>query len=57
MKKRIYQDEVEDIDRKLLSGLHHVEWRERGESADHTKYKIGVLKEKERKKIHKVTVA
>ena len=56
MKKRKYQDEVEDIDRNLLSGLHHVEWRDEGESQDHTKYKIGVLKQNERKHIHKCLV-
>lgn len=57
MKKRIYQDEVEDIDRKLLSGLHHVEWRDKGESQDHTKYgSNGKIKQNERKKLHKVTI-
>lgn len=56
MKKRRYEDDIADIDRKLLPGLHHVDWKDCGESADHTKYKIGVLKEKENKRIHKVTV-
>lgn len=56
MKKRIYQDEVDDIDRKLLSGLHHVGWKDKGASKDKTKYKIGVLKENEKKKLHKVTI-
>ena len=56
MKKRRYEDDIADIDRKLLSGLHHVDWKDYGESSDHTKYKIGVLKEKENKRIHKVTV-
>lgn len=57
MKKRIYQDEVEDIDRKLLSGLHHVEWRDKGESQDKTKYgSNGKIKQNERKKLHKVTI-
>lgn len=56
MKKRRYEDDIADIDRKLLPGLHHVDWRDCGESSDHTKYKIGVLKEKENKRIHKVTV-
>lgn len=57
MKKRRYEDDIADIDRKLLSGLHHVDWKDYGESSDHTKYKIGVLKEREHRKIHKVTVA
>lgn len=55
-KKRIYQDEVDDIDRGLLSGLHHVGWKDKGTSKDKTKYKIGVLKENEKKKLHKVTI-
>lgn len=57
MKKRIYQDEVEDIDRKLLSGLHHVEWRDKGESQDKTKYgSNGRIKVAEKKRLHKVTI-
>lgn len=56
MKKRRYEDDIADIDRRLLPGLHHVEWKDKGESKDHTKYKIGVLKENERKKIHKALV-
>lgn len=57
-KKRIYQNEVDDIDRRLLSGLHHVEWKDVGISSDHTRYGSsgGKLKQNERKKIHKVTV-
>lgn len=57
MKKRKYQENTEDIDRGLLPGLHHVDWKECGESADHTKYGgNGKLKQNEKKKIHKVTV-
>ena len=57
MKKRIYQDEVEDIDRKLLSGLHHVGWKDKGESADKTKYGgNGKIKVNEKKRLHKVTI-
>ena len=57
MKKRIYVDDMDDIDRGLLPGLHHVDWKERGESADHTKYGgNGKLKQNEKKKLHKVTI-
>lgn len=55
MKKRIYQDEVDDIDRRLLSGLHHVEWKNKGESKDHTRYGSSgaVVRQMKDKKIHK----
>ena len=57
MKKRIYAKEMDDIDRKLLPGLHHVEWRDKGESKDKTKYGgSGKIKQNEKKKLHKVTV-
>lgn len=56
-KKRIYQNEVDDIDRRLLSGLHHVEWKDVGISSDHTRYGgSGKLKENPKKKLHKVTI-
>ena len=56
MKKRRYEDETADIDRKLLSGLHHVGWMDKGGSADKTRYKTGVLKESLKKQIHKTLV-
>ena len=55
--KRIYDDKINDIDRGLLPGLHHVEWSDKGESSDHTKYgSSGKMKENPKKKLHKVTV-
>lgn len=57
MKKRIYAEEMDDIDRKLLPGLHHVDWKDVGISSDHTRYGgSGKLKENPKKKLHKVTV-
>lgn len=53
MKKRIYNESDIDYDRKLLPGLHHVEWKERGESADHTRYGAVHLKETQKKRLHK----
>lgn len=55
MKKRIYQNEVDDIDRGLLPGLHHVNWKDKGESKDHTRYGVGgkVVKHMKEKNIHK----
>ena len=58
MKKRRYEDDIADIDRKLLPGLHHVEWKDVGISSDHTRYGSSgsKLKQNERKKLHKMTV-
>ena len=57
MKKRIYQNEVDDIDRGLLPGLHHVNWRDGGESKDKTRYgHNGKIKQNEKKRLHKLTI-
>lgn len=56
MKKRRYEDDIADIDRKLRPGLHHVGWMDKGESADKTRYKTEVSKESLKKQIHKTLV-
>lgn len=57
MKKRIYQNEVDDIDRGLLPGLHHVNWKDGGESKDKTRYgHNGKIKQNEKKRLHKLTI-
>lgn len=58
MKKRRYEDETADIDRKLLSGLHHVDWKDIGISSDHTRYgSSGVkLKQTDKKSFHKLLI-
>ena len=58
MKKRIYNETELDYDRKLLPGLHHIDWKDRGESADHTRYGStqSKLKDNEKKRLHKLLV-
>ena len=56
MKKRIYNEIENDCDRKLLPGLHHVDWKDTGLSKDSTRYGAVFLRENEKKKLHKVTI-
>lgn len=46
----------DDIDRGLMPGLHHHDWKDKGESADKTRYPVGVLKQNEKKNFHKLLV-
>lgn len=50
-------EDTADIDRGLLPGLHHVNWRDGGESKDKTRYgHNGKIKQNEKKRLHKLTI-